>query len=211
MKQVMGTLPDIKCCSRTDAGVHANKFCISFRHGTRQNTTRLLMALNANLADDIRVTECTEMGESFHARYSACAKRYIYKVYNSRIMDPFLRGLAAQFIPHIDERELDDIAKVFLGTHDFRAFCSKKTDAEDTVRTVSDISVIRDGELVIFSITADGFLYNMARAMVGTLFNAARGRLGRGDIAARLKSGKRDNLIATAPAEGLYLDEVFYS
>lgn len=207
---VLGSLPNIKCCSRTDSGVHANMFCISFKNDGGLKPERILMALNTKLARDIRATECTAVGDDFHARYSSTGKRYIYKVWNSRIMDPFFCGRAAQFIPHIDETEIEKTAAVFLGTHDFKAFCSKKTRVEDTRRMVSEISLARDGELVVFSITADGFLYNMARVIVGTLLNVARGKLNGGDIARILESGQRENLIATAPAEGLYLDKVYY-
>ena len=210
LEAVLGELPDIKCCSRTDSGVHANMFCISFKSQSDIKPERLVMALNNNLPDDIRVTECRKVDDGFHARYSARAKRYIYKIYNSDIMDPFYAGRAVRFSPRIDEKELNGAAQVFSGRHDFKAFCSKKTDAPDTVRTITDISVTRDGELVTISITADGFLYNMARAISGSLLNVARGKLSKEDIASRLETGVRDNLIATAPAEGLYLDYVFY-
>ena len=210
LKAVLRELPDIKCCSRTDSGVHANMFCISFKSDSNIKPERLVMALNNNFPHDLRAMSCTTVDDDFHARYSAKAKRYIYKIYNSDIIDPFYAGRAARFSPRIDEKELNDIAQVFLGTHDFKAFCSKKTDVPDTVRTVTDISVTRDGELVTVSITADGFLYSMARAIVGSLLGAARGKLSKDDVALRLKTGVRDSLIATAPAEGLYLDHVFY-
>ncbi len=210
LASVLGKAPDLKCCSRTDAGVHANKFCVSLHSDSGFTPTRLQMALNNRLPADIRVIAAQTVPDDFHARYSAVGKRYIYQVYNSRVLDPFYVGRAAQFLPPIDAAMLHETAQVFVGAHDFRAFCSKKTTVADTVRTVSAFSVAREGELVRFTITADGFLYNMARAMVGTLLNVQRGKLARADIEARLQSGVRDNLIATAPAEGLYLDEVLY-
>lgn len=210
LQAVLGRLPDIKCCSRTDAGVHARMFCISFLDGGDLAPGRLQMALNNNLPPDIRATAARFVPTDFHARYSATGKRYRYLVWNHAVMDPFYVERAAQFVPPIDERALHSVAQVFVGRHDFSAFCAKKSDVEDTVRTVSDYSVARSGDLVSFSVTADGFLYNMARAMAGTLLNAARGKLSREDIETRLKTGVRDNLVATAPACGLYLDEVFY-
>lgn len=210
LQSVLGQLPDIKCCSRTDAGVHANEFCISFMDEGGIAPKRVQAALNNRLPADIRATDCELVADDFHARYSSTGKRYIYYVYNNVVMDPFYVGRAAQFIPVIDEVRLNDIAQVFVGRHDFKAFSSQKSDVEDTLRTVSEFTVVRQGDLVIFSVTADGFLYNMARAMAGTLLNAARGKLDKEAIAQRLLSRQRDNLIATAPAQGLYLDKVLY-
>ncbi|MEG2525143.1 MAG: tRNA pseudouridine(38-40) synthase TruA [Oscillospiraceae bacterium] len=205
-----GERPDVKLCSRTDSGVHAEKFCISFDREGVTPLGKLVLAINAHLPRDVRVISARPVSDDFHARYSARAKRYIYKVYNSRVLDPFFHGRAAQFVTHIDERKLDGIAKAFVGTHDFAAFCSIKTDAESTVRTVCDFSVSRDGELVIFSVCADGFLYNMVRIMAGTLMNAARGKLTRDDIERALETGVRTNRFPTAPACGLYLADVIY-
>lgn len=210
LQAVLGCASDIKCCSRTDAGVHANRFCISFQTQKRIKPDNILMALNTNLPGDIRVIDCVQVPDAFHARYSASGKRYVYKVYNARVLDPFWVGRAAQFLPDINEKELNDVAQVFVGAHDFRAFCAKKTAVSDTTRTVSAFTVERQDDIVLFSVTADGFLYNMARAMIGTLLNVARCKLTRDGIAQRLASGVRDNLVATAPAAGLYLDEVFY-
>ena len=210
LRSVLGSLPDIKMCSRTDAGVHAERYYVSFKTASDIRLDRLTLALNAHLPDDIAALEAREAPDDFHARYSAEEKTYIYRVYNSRVMDPFLVGRAAQFIPHIDEGRLNEIAQGYVGEHDFRAFCSIKTDVESTVRTVSEYSVTRAVELVEFTVTADGFLYNMARIMAGALLNAARGKLTRADIERALETGERTNLLATAPACGLYLADVRY-
>lgn len=206
----LGTLPDIKMCSRTDSGVHALEFCISFETSGCIREDKLVLALNSYLPADIRAISARKVPKGFHARYCSSGKQYIYRVYNSHIMDPFENGLAAQFIPHIDEIQLNEIAQVFVGKHDFRAFCSIKTDVESTVRTVTEYRVSRSDNVVEFSVSADGFLYNMARIMVGTLLNCARGKLGYKEIEHALKTGERSNLLATAPACGLYLAKVFY-
>lgn len=190
--------------------MHANKFCISFKTEARINVSKLPLALNDSLPLDIRAVSAREVEDGFHARYSAVSKKYIYKVYNSHIMDPFLEGRALRFPAPIDEKAVNDAAKAFIGKHDFRGFCSIKTDAESTVRTVSNFTVTREGALVTFSVSADGFLYNMVRIMVGTLLNVARGKLTKADIESILESGKRQNVCATAPACGLYLDDIRY-
>ena len=210
LAEVVGESPDVKCCSRTDSGVHANRYCISFHSGCGMDPRSFVIALNTKLPHDIRAIECRIVPEDFHARYDALRKRYLYRVWNERIMDPFLYGRAMQFIPPIDADALHETAQVFVGTHDFAAMCGAKSKVESTVRTVYDFSVSRKGSEVQFTVSADGFLYHMVRIMVGTLLNAARGKLDKGSILKILESGQRVNLCATAPAEGLYLDEVIY-
>jgi len=210
LQTVLGYLPAIKCCSRTDSGVHAKAFCISFVTDFSQNCDKLVLALNANLPRDVRVLHAREVPLDFHARYSARGKRYEYHICNSRVMDPFLLERAHQFSPHLDEEALSRVAQLFLGTHDFSAFCSGRSDVEDKCRTVTEASVRREGDMVIFSFAADGFLYNMVRIMTGALLQVARGKLTAEDITAYLNGRPRDNRLITAPACGLYLMEVFY-
>ena len=185
-------------------------FCVSFHANGAPADERLVMALNTLLPPDIRAVSCRRVPDDFHARYAALGKRYVYLVCNSRVLSPFLYGRATRFWPHIDEVSLDETAQVFVGAHDFKGFCSVKSDIEDTVRTVRRFSVAREGELVRFTVEADGFLYNMVRIMVGTLLSVARGKLTAEDIRTVLRTGRRTNLCMTAPAEGLYLDYVDY-
>ena len=210
LKHILGTLPDIKCCSRTDAGVHAIHFCISFHSDCGMDCGKMVMALNAYLPDDIRVNSVKLVPEDFHARYSSLGKKYTYLVWNSRVMNPFYNERAFQFVPNIDAVKLNETAQAFLGSHDFSAFCSIKSDVQDKVRTVTEISVKRNDELVSFDISADGFLYNMARIIVGSLLQVARDRLNENDILSYLSGKPRDNKLITVPSYGLYLSEVKY-
>ncbi|MBQ3412402.1 MAG: tRNA pseudouridine(38-40) synthase TruA [Oscillospiraceae bacterium] len=207
---LLGYLPDMKFCSRTDSGVHARRFYISFfiEHG--MDCEEIRNALNARLPADIRVNEIRNVPDDFHARYSAKGKTYEYLIWNSRVMNPFLLDRAYQFSPQIDESEMNRIASVFSGRHDFSSFCSVKSSVDNKVRSVSDISVSRCGEMVKISISADGFLYNMARIIVGALLQTVRGKLCREDLELYLNGKPRDNLLITAPACGLYLTEVYY-
>jgi len=210
MAQVLPALPDIKCCSRTDSGVHARQFCISFELENEQDCGKFARALNGCLPPDIRVKSVTPVPDGFHARYSSTGKKYEYLVWNAPVMDPFLDGRAYHFPHHLDEEALNGTASVFLGTHDFSSFCSVKSPVEDKVRTVSEATVRREGDLVVFSFAADGFLYNMARVMSGALIQTARGKLDRDGINAYLSGRPRDSLLITVPACGLYLTEVRY-
>ena len=205
-----GELPDIKGCSRTDAGVHAKEFFLNFLTDSAIDNRELTGALNFYLPKDIRVVSVSEVAAGFHARYSCRAKRYRYVVINSRVMDPFLEGLAFRFTPYIDEKKLDNAARRFIGTRDFYPFSGYKRVSGSTVRTVSDFSVTRQEQTVSFLVTADGFLYNMARVMVGTLLSVAAGNMDADEITGLFDSKKRGIHCYTAPAGGLYLDKVFY-
>lgn len=210
LRSALGYLPDIKCCSRTDSGVHARHFCISFFVDPPRDCGRMTSAVNAHLPTDIRVLSIKPVDDDFHARYSSRGKVYEYYVWNGKVMDPFWNDRAYHFTVPIDADELDQTAGIFLGQHDFGSFCSSKSDVEDKIRTVTESTVRREGDLVIFRFTADGFLYNMARIMTGSLLQTARGKLNKKDILLYLNGKKRDNLLITVPACGLYLTEVLY-
>jgi len=210
LKRSVGELPDIKGCSRTDAGVHAKEYCLNFHTTSGLPEDRLVDALNHHLPRDIRVMSAREVADSFHARYSCAAKRYRYLVFNGRVMDPFLEGFALRFVPHIDHEALNLAAQRFVGVFDFLPFSGCRRDRADTIREVSEFSVTRENDLVTLLVTADGFLYNMARVMTGTLLSIASGALTPESIDAVFASKERINRCFTAPAAGLYLDKVYY-
>ena len=115
------------------------------------------------------------------------------------------------FYPYELDAELLDIqAKAFIGTHDFAAFCAAGSIVKDTVRTVKDFSVRREGELVTFSVIGDGFLYNMVRIMVGTLLYINNGKIEKDTIPDIILSKDRIRAGITVRPEGLYLNKVFY-
>ncbi len=211
IERVTGVRSDIKGCSRTDAGVHANMFCISFRTDTPMSCDRLRRALDAVLPDDIAANSVEEVPDDFHARYSCAAKRYVYKIWNSSAKSPFYRGLALHYPRPLDAVLMDRAAAHFKGTHDFAGFCSSGSSVGDTVRTIYECHVVRSGELVTLSITGDGFLYNMVRIIAGTLIAVSEGKLAPEDIPAVIASRDRGRAGDTARPHGLYLDRVYYS
>ena len=210
LEQVLGERPPVKGCSRTDTGVHANKYCISLRTKNPIPCEKLVMALNAALPDDIAVTTCRQVADDFHARYHSTGKEYVYKLLNSRVKDPFSPDLSYRFGYPLDESLLHEQAQDFVGTHDFAAFMAKGSDIEDTVRTITYFGVERQGELLLFKVHGDGFLYKMVRIMVGTLLWIGTGRLPLGCIPSILAGKDRSRAGKTAPACGLYLNDVFY-
>lgn len=210
VERITGVRSGITGCSRTDAGVHAKMFCCAMDTASPLRGDKLCKALNAVLPRDVSVYEAKEVDDAFHPRYDATGKRYIYQIYNGRHRDPFYEGYAVHVNRPLDVEALDKAAKAYLGTHDFVAFCASGSSVEDTVRTVSQADVIRQGDLVLFKVAANGFLYNMVRIMVGTLLDMASGRLPYDAIPDMLASKDRDKAGVTAPACGLFLDEVFY-
>lgn len=200
----------VQGCSRTDAGVHARKYVLSFSVDSPINCRGVIFGLNPKLPDDISVLDCEEVSPDFHARYDCTGKEYEYIVHNSEIKNPFYKDTAYRSWYPIDEKKLDEAAKDFVGTHDFKAICSTDCDKENTVRTIHYFNVRRDGDLVIFTVSGDGFLYNMVRIMVGTLLFINEGKLGEHDIPKILASKDRTKAGKTVPPQGLYLNKVYY-
>lgn len=197
-------------CGRTDAGVHARKYCAGFRTQCGVPADRLPLALNALLPPDIAVQAACEVEPGFHPVFSCRKKEYTYYLRTGAIRDPFERD-RVWFRP--GELELDRLragAAQFLGTHDFAAVRSVGTNVKTTVRTVFDFAVEREGDLFSFRICASGFLYNMARAMVGTVLYVSLGKLRPEEIPAILEAGDRCLAGPTVPPQGLYMTGVWY-
>lgn len=210
IESVFGSHLTLYGCSRTDAGVHANEYFCNFRTEKNIPCESVVKALNANLPEDIAVVDCLEAEDDFHARFNCKSKRYVYKIWNTQVKNPFLTHTAYHYKYRLDDKMLDEAAKSFIGTYDFSSFCSAGSSVEDTVRTVTDASVTRDGDIVTFSVEADGFLYNMVRIMVGTLININEGKINKNGIKDIIASENRLNAGVTAPPQGLFLDKVYY-
>lgn len=214
LQAVLGCRPDIKGCSRTDAGVHAKGFALNFHlEALRMPLERLPLALNSHLPPDIRVLRAQPVPEDFHARYAAHTKTYLYRIRNCAVDSPFEARYMYRLPRRLDVAAMNAAAAQFVGTHDFLAFCAAGSSAAahgDTVRTVTACSVTRQGDEVDISVTADGYLYNMVRILAGTLCDVGTGRLSPGAIPAILASRERQNAGPTLPAKGLFLEKVEY-
>ena len=211
IEKIFGAHTAVNGCSRTDSGVHANEYYCNFRTEKNMSCQQVVYALNGNLPSDIAVLECEEMRSDFHSRFDCVSKQYVYRIWNSRVKNPFLTDTAYHYKYRLDEKMLDDAAKDYVGTYDYKAFCSSGSSVKDTVRTVKSASVTRNGDLIEFHVEADGFLYNMVRIMVGTLLEINSGKLQRDSIPAILESQNRMHAGVTAPAHGLYLHKVYYN
>lgn len=209
--RVLGERPDCKGCSRTDSGVHAAAFCVSMKTEHPIPCGRLQAALNHFLPESVAVLDVREAPLSFHARYSCLGKEYEYRIWNARARNPFLRDRVLHYYYALDVELLNRAASCFLGAHDFTSFCSADARVKgDLTRTVSRSEWRREGDSVIYTVAADGFLYNMVRILVGTQLQAAQGRLTPEDLPRILEARDRTQAGPTAPPQGLVLRRVFY-
>ncbi len=210
LEKLTGQKITINGCSRTDTGVHAREFYFSFMLDSTINCRGIVFGLNPKLPDDISILACEEAELDFHARFDCKGKEYEYIVHNSEIKNPFYKDTAYRYWYPIDTDKLEKSAQDFVGTHDFKSFCSTACDKENTTRTIHYFHVRREGDLVIFNLSGDGFLYNMVRIMVGTLLFINEGKIDKNAIPEILKSKDRTKAGKTVPPQGLYLNKVFY-
>ncbi len=201
-------------CSRTDAGVHANEFCLTVEsEGATVPADKLPLAVARFLPNDLSLFFAKECDADFHPRYDVKEKEYLYRIINKPVYDPFEYG-RVWFLPRpIGDEQIslmNKAAEKIIGKRDFSAFMSEGSDTEDTVRNVTSLTVTKNGDLIEIKIRADGFLYNMVRIIVGTLIEVAYGRFSVEYVSEVVKSLDRKKAGMTAPPEGLYLNRVFY-
>lgn len=208
--RIGGADENIIGCSRTDAGVHANMFCCNVRTDCTVPTEKIPDALNAYLPPDISVYACREVPYEFHARYDCKGKEYVYIINNGKYRNPFYENRAMFYPYELDAELLNSAAKDFIGIHDFSAFCSSGSEVQDKTREIFDCSVERKDDIIKFTVSGNGFLYNMVRIIVGTLLEIQQGKIEKDKIPYIIESKNRENAGATAPACGLYLNKVIY-
>lgn len=198
-------------CSRTDSGVHANTYlAVIEEHGTSGITEDAVpRAMNTYLPADIAVKDSRAVPDSFAIRREVLGKEYVYRIWNAPIRNPFAADRAFFYPRPLSLERMNEAAHHFIGTHDFRAFMASGSDICDTVRTITDLHVSREGDFLTVTVSADGFLYNMVRILVGTLIEVSEGKIAAEEIPAILASGERERAGRTAPAHGLYLNRIF--
>ena len=201
---------------RTDAGVHALAQVASFALASPIPAPNLRTALNHTLPVSIRVLAAEEVPTDFHARHSAKAKTYEYRIYRGDICSPFV----ARYVHHhpypLDESAMCRAAELVIGEHDFTSFAAvdpergKDEEAVDNVRTIFASTWQHDSEMFTYRVRGDGFLHHMVRNLVGTFLLVGKGSLGVEAIPKILAAKSRSQAGPTAPAEGLFLVSVEY-
>lgn len=197
---------------RTDTGVHAEGQVIHFFAPFNLREDQILQGLNCYLPKSIAVKLVEKVSKSFHSRYDAKRKTYRYQIWNHPVRSP-LHAAQAVHIPYkLDLEAMKKGAKILCGRHDFKSFCAvnPKQKSKETVRTVFEIKLKKQGPLLQFTFEADGFLHHMIRNLMGTLVDLGRGKFTLKGLKIILESRDRTKARETSPAHGLCLMHVTY-
>ncbi len=194
---------------RTDKGVHA--LCQYGHADIDVNITekKLKRALNSNLPEDIHVISTEIVDKDFHARYNVKEKEYKY-IINTGEYNPIQRKYIFQYNYQLDTNSMKEAIQVFKGTHDFRAFVTDNKEKENCTRTITDVNIKEDNNLIKITFKGDGFLRYQVRNMVGILIRVGENKLFPKDVERILESKDRTKSGKTAPPQGLYLIDVKY-
>lgn len=196
--------------SRTDSGVHALGNVAVFDTNTKIPGDKISYSLNQRLPSDIVIRGSREVPPTFHPRYCNSIKTYQYKIFNSKFPLPTER-LYSHFIYYpLDVEAMVRGAEYLIGEHDFKSFCSTKTQVVDTIRKIYHLDVSKNEDMITISISGNGFLYNMIRIISGTLIKVGCGVYPPTRVAEILEKRDRSAAGATAPAVGLTLKKIEY-
>ncbi len=221
VRTVTGVDSSVIAAGRTDSGVHALGQAVCFTTDSTLDGPTMRRALNANLPADVRVLEVEDVPEGFHPIRDARGKRYVYLIANSDIVSPFVCRYVWHHPIPLDTVAMAEAAEYFIGRHDFSSFMAAGSDVKDTVREVSGIScLVSDeerflgfalrGNFIRLEVTGEGFLRHMVRNIAGTLVEVGRGKMSPSDIPGVIVACSREAAGPTAPAQGLFLKEVWF-
>ena len=209
LSRLLGEQIEVSASGRTDAGTHAMGQVASFHCRSNMPCGEILAGLRQYLPEDIGVIGCKDASERFHARLNAKEKTYRYRLWNGEAPCVFDRKYVYIDREQYDIALMNEAAQLFLGTHDFSAFCANKNMKKSTVRAIRSFSVRRSGDEIVFEVTGNGFLQHMVRIMVGTLLEIGKGERASESIS-ELFGQKRECAGPAVPASGLCLMEVIY-
>ena len=206
---VLGESIELVGSGRTDAGVHAEGQTANFKTEKRLDGDEFIRSVNAALPGTVAVKSIEIVDERFHSRLNAKAKTYEYTLWKAPYNDPFGRHYAFK-CEGLDTGKMRRGAELFVGTHDFRAFCANKRYKKSAVREIYSVDITEDNETVKIRFTGSGFLYNMVRIMTGTLIEIGEDRRSTDTVEKAFLTLNREDAGFTAPPHGLCLKEVFY-
>ena len=196
--------------SRTDSGVHARGNVAVFDTENRMPADKICFALNQRLPEDIRVQSSEEVPADWHPRKANCTKTYEYKVLNRKISMPLERLYAHFCYFNLNLDKMREAAAYLVGEHDFKSFCTVRTQAEETVRTIYSLDITKQDDMITIRISGSGFLYNMVRIIAGTLLQVGMGAYLPEHVEEILDARDRQAAGRTAPARGLTLVSMEY-
>lgn len=197
--------------SRTDSGVHALGNVAVVDTFSKIPPEKMCFALNQRLPDDIRIQDSCEVPLDFHPRYCDSTKTYEYKILNRRFDNPVMRLYTHFVYMPLDYEKMQEAAKYLVGEHDFKSFCSARTQVTDTVRTIYSLDVSKEDDIIKIRISGNGFLYNMVRIIVGTLIKVGLKVYPPEYVKEILEACDRNVAGPKAPAKGLTLIGIVYN
>ncbi|MHC5228736.1 tRNA pseudouridine(38-40) synthase TruA [Enterococcus sp. LJL99] len=210
LKQMTGEKIEIIGSGRTDAGTHAKGQIANFKTETSMELPEMTDFLNRYLPQDIVIKKVEEASERFHARYNAKGKKYSYYLWNDPIPSAFERHFSFQYAQKLDLELIEQACQKLIGKHDFIGFSALKKSKKSTIRTIEELSVKKEGKLLHFTFIGDGFLHKMVRIIMGTLVEIGSGEMEIEMIDEIFERKIRSEAGITVPAQGLFLDEVYY-
>lgn len=200
----------VHAAGRTDAGVHATGQVVHFDTSATRDARAWVLGVNRALPAGVAVTWVRRVGEDFHARFRASGRQYCYLLLNRRARSALWHGRAGWECRPLDVAAMQAAVTHLLGRHDFSAFRGSGCQARTPQREVRSVSVVSHGDLIAFSIAADGFLLHMVRNIVGSLLPVGRGEARPNWLGEVLASRDRRRAGMAADPEGLYLTGVEY-
>ena len=221
LSKLLGEEIHVLGVSRTDSGVHAlGNLCV-FDTETSIPAEKICFAINQSLPEDIVVQSSEEVALDFHPRKCDSIKTYEYTIYNAKVPNPTRSRYTHFFYQPLDVEKMKEASKYLVGEHDFKSFCSSHSDKENTVRTLTDITIetrdvkdaggdghIREGREIVIRVSGTGFLYNMVRIIVGTLIRVGTSFWEPEYVKEILNAKDRNVAGPKAPAKGLMLIKI---
>lgn len=210
LSELLGEEIAVIGASRTDSGVHAMGNVAVFDTKTRIPAEKICFALNQRLPDDIRILESKEVPQDFHPRFCNSTKTYQYKILNRKIPIPTERLYSHFVYMDLDIEKMKKAAEYIVGEHDFKSFCSTRTQVENTVRTIYSLDIEKKEDMIYITISGNGFLYNMVRIIVGTLMKVGLSVYSPEHVNEIIEACDRNVAGPKAPAQGLTLLKIDY-
>ena len=210
LSRLTGEEVEVNGSGRTDAGVHAMGQVASFRTAAEQDCAALLRDIRRYLPEDIGAISLEPAEPRFHARLNATGKTYVYRIWIEECPNVFERKFLYTVTEPLDLAAMNRAAKHLIGTHDFMSFCANKRMKKSTVRTITALDIEKIGGELRFTVSGDGFLYNMVRILVGTLLEVGMGKRSADSIPTLLDAKDRSQAGYLVPPHGLRLEAVYY-
>ncbi|BBB23111.1 tRNA pseudouridine synthase A [Abyssogena phaseoliformis symbiont OG214] len=199
------------CSGRTDAGVHATCQVIHFETSVKREDKAWLFGGNVNLPSDVNFTWAKHVDDNFHARFSATARQYNYKIHNTKVRSALIATHSLWEPRKLDIMAMDKASKYLTSEHDFSAFRGSLCQEKSPIKTIEFIKLAKSADNILLDIKANAFLHHMVRNIVGTLLKVGKGEKSIEWVKEVLDSKQRKQAGPTAPPQGLYFIKAFYS